>query len=718
MTIPWGEFVVTASAFALVQVMLSAALGRSVPVRVAGALYLWELVAGTTLVMLGWSAMRVLAPTRSLLEVGASRQALLLLFGPAACSLFWPSEMFPTFELVVVWAALVPTWLIAGLVVFAVVRPGRRFGNAIPGWWLRLLGSSAVSVAMTAWIYRSQSKSPAGLVAAHVVVSSVACLLVLLPRRRRSRLPAGELAALAAAAIRSPTDPASRRRVGKSPSARAAILMFLPVFLAPLVSLPRGHGADEGPRDSGDVRAPARQSRPNLILVSLDTLRADHLGSYGYARDTSPHLDRLAAQGVQFDRFQASAPWTLPSHSALFSSRFPGMLPGYRIASGDPNLARWLQQEGYRTAAFTAGKFVDHRRFGDGFDEFHDMYEEEYFLGFTPVFLGSAFFVRRGLHRLGLKAVFLNGLNHWRDSKPGRISSLAGPQRSAAAASEWLRNNAHDEPFFLFYHTFGIHEYYLSTPELQEVADPWCPDYDGLLKGHGVRYGSRMRAEDVEYFVALYDAAIRITDQALGSLLGTIDALGIADRTLLVVTSDHGEGFRPDLGRSWHGRRLHDDLLHVPLILRFPGVLPAGERITELAGQLDLAPTILELLGVPPMPDMLGESMTPRFDGRSAADSHRVFFAETAQFGDIDESWAARRGPYKYIQYQSGAEELYHLESDAEEFSDLIAQSPAATEPLREDIRTYRSLCAGSTEMTDETWELLQELGYAVDRKP
>ena len=139
-----------------------------------------------------------------------------------------------------------------------------------------------------------------------------------------------------------------------------------------------------------------------------------------------------------------------------------------------------------------------------------------------------------------------------------------------------MRRFGREGRFFLFFHTFGVHEYYLNTAEIREEADRFLPGYDGVLRNNNLAYGASMPedASDLRYLESLYDGALHRTDGALALILQALEEADIQDETLVVLTSDHGEGFAPSLHRTWHRKRLHDDLVRVPLILRWPRRLP------------------------------------------------------------------------------------------------------------------------------------------------
>jgi arylsulfatase len=325
----------------------------------------------------------------------------------------------------------------------------------------------------------------------------------------------------------------------------------------------------------------------HIVLVSIDSLRADHLGAYGYPRDTSPHIDALARQGVLFERALSSTSWTLPAHAALFTGVSDGVHGVQRadqaLGSGLPTLAERLREAGYATGAVVSGPFLD-PKFGlhRGFDEYLNCMS----------FLDDDFRPRSG-PRFNLH------LASHRD--------VTGPCVVRQARTWLLRNRARRG--FLFLHFFDVHYDYAPPPGYAERFDP---DYAGGLDAtrfaHNPAIHPDMGRRDLEHLIALYDGEIRATDAHLGEVLTALDELGLAETTLVVVTADHGDAFF-EHGVKGHQKDLHRETLAIPLVLRGPGV-PAGVRRLGPAHITDVAPTILDLAGADEPP--LGDGLTLR----------------------------------------------------------------------------------------------------------
>jgi arylsulfatase A-like enzyme len=318
----------------------------------------------------------------------------------------------------------------------------------------------------------------------------------------------------------------------------------------------------------------AASKMPSVILISLDTLRADRVGAYGHAPAKTPALDVLAASGVMFERAYSPSAWTLPSHASLLYGLYPlSFSPGHPDDWRMPDFAglsirplpEILRERGYLTVAFTGGGFMSPAYgFHRGFDE--------YFMYNPPP-------------------------ENWSGKVMWEIDKECGPERFDghevfARAEEWIGRNR-ERPFFLFVHTYETHDkcpFTVGKDPLTVRPDP----------------GPVGRRAEFDY----YDELIARADRLLDGLLSTLDKLNLAEEVLVIVTSDHGEAFW-EHGFEGHGRekKLYEELVRVPLIFRWPGRLSAGRRVPEPVSLIDVAPSILALLGVPAQPWMHGRTL-------------------------------------------------------------------------------------------------------------
>jgi arylsulfatase A-like enzyme len=412
----------------------------------------------------------------------------------------------------------------------------------------------------------------------------------------------------------------------------------------------------------------------SLILISVDTLRADHLGCYGHERPTSPSLDALAAEGVLFEDVTAPSPWTLPSHASLFTGRYPSR-HGVRtvheaLSRSAPTLAEVLSPLGFENGAVV-----------------------------NVVYLYPVFGLMRGFAQLE------------------RVESVPSPQGDAAEvharARSWLASRR-GRRVFLFLHHYDVHAPYSSEPAYERMFAA----AEGQLRGVDEELGLINRGllrpgpVGIDQLERRYDAGIRQIDDELGRFLAWLEEEGWLEDTLLVVTSDHGEGFL-EHGTVSHGRTQYEEELRVPLILRGPG-LPRGVRVREPVSLVDVAPTLLWLLGVPPPPDLDGRDLRPFWQGAPAA-TERAIFAEAAPALWGTTRLAVRMDSHKLLLDEaSGQRELYDLAKDPGERRDLAAQDPERVRRLEAALHELRRSEAPSTrlQLPPELLERLRALGY------
>jgi arylsulfatase A-like enzyme len=688
-----------ALALAFAEALVGLGGGERLPLAVLLSVYALEAALGLLFLTATLAALAALAPLRPLVLADDARGELLALLLPAAATgALW---LYDQGHLDDPQHALLPAlaWLAAVAAVWLVAaRPLRGAAGPGPGAIRQHLALLA-PLASLPWL---QSEG-----------------LPLLdpgsPLRPALFLVLSALAAVVALAVSPRIAP--RPRPMSVRLATALLPALLLVLAWGLVAAVDAAGDAPAPPGPAPGRTDLPPDRPSVVLVSIDTLRADHVGAHGYRRDTTPALDRLARDGTRFAQALSVAPWTLPAHSALLASRWPGELAGYRVA-GTPTLATLLHDAGYRTVAFTGGYLMARDLFGDGFDLYHDDLEDAWRLGLSPVFLRGALVSRQGLRRLGLRLDLLNPLNGWRlaaSAWGGAIGDYRGPGASARAAARWLRDHGRERPFLLFFHTFGVHDYFRNVAPDRARAGAWLPGYRGPLAGNNLDYGQRLPGgDDLAFLVALYDGAVRSTDDAVGELLDALRAAGLEDRTLVVVTSDHGEGLEPERDRTWHRRRLHDDLLRVPLLVRFPGRVPAGRVVHEQVSLVDVLPTLLDLLGLDPAPGARGRSLRPLLAGPPSGSIGPVpAFADTAEPAERWQAVAVRTSDFKLIRKTAGGGELYRLGDDPGETRNLLATAGPELGPLDRLLDGFRArLDGGGADVDAATRERMRSLGY------
>ena len=447
----------------------------------------------------------------------------------------------------------------------------------------------------------------------------------------------------------------------------------------------------------------------NVILISLDTLRADHLGTYGYTRNTSPNLDRLAENGLVFEQAMSASHWTLPSHAAMLTGKDPvalGVLDSAdTLSSRFETLAEEFDAAGWHTAAFVGSSpnsYIGARR---GFDQGFDLYEH------LPV-------PHRGLDAhllLGLSKLWYKQVEH----------AIGAATHQVDLVGRWLESRP-DAPFFLFLHLFDVHSDAHHLPyeapgeyEGRFISDPSL-DFTGchpsglcaseLLMAYATGdLEARPAPNEIQRMIDLYDGGIAYTDAEIGRLLEALDRHGLREDTVVAITSDHGEAF-------WeHGVPLHRDLhrenLHVPLILEGPGV-PAI-RSGTVVQNLDVGPTLIELAGLGPRTRSLLRVPHGSDDAGRAFSASREQLAWTTNKAKLLATW--RR---EWEELAEGAEVFEGIEELASEQVDPT-DSPlglAMLEWLRTSRLQYASVVgdgAGTTlELTEDDWADLRAIGY------
>jgi arylsulfatase A-like enzyme len=424
---------------------------------------------------------------------------------------------------------------------------------------------------------------------------------------------------------------------------------------------------------------------PNLLLISIDTLRADRLGCYGYGRPTTPFLDRQAERGVLFEDASATSSWTYPSHASLFTGLYPSRNGATqlksRVRTEVTMLAEQLAARGYRVDGVVS----------------------------STLFLGYG--LERGFEDLELV-------------EPG------GPEPSSVTtkAIEWLRASARERPFFLLVHYLDPHSDYSSLPEFEA---PFREPYEGPATGRSeqlfqhVQGYLRFDADDARHLSNLYDAGVRQQDAELEKLFAYLAEAGLAEETVIVLTSDHGEEFL-EHGGVMHGLAQYEESVRVPLLFFGPGV-PAGVRVPTPVSLVDVLPTVLELLALPLPPDLDGLSLRPSWQAAGAPE--RALFVEA----DLDppgpgartmvpgDDLAVRRGRYKLVlDPTSENARLFDLVADPRETRDVAGDQAEIARALGEELKRFRARRAESlpTEPLDAAdLEKLEALGYAGEER-
>jgi arylsulfatase A-like enzyme/tetratricopeptide (TPR) repeat protein len=398
--------------------------------------------------------------------------------------------------------------------------------------------------------------------------------------------------------------------------------------------------------------------RPDILVVTIDTLRADHVGAYGYSGVDTSNLDKLASSGVLFENAVSQVPLTPPSHACMFTGTYPTVhevrdTGGFVLSQSRLTLAEVLREHGWATAAFV-GSAVLSRAFGlnQGFDTYDDKIHEA----------------------------------------AGRSVSLEFPYRRAGEvidrALSWIEGQSGQHPYFLWVHLFDPHTPY-SPPE------PFARRFSNP-----------------------YDGEISYADSELGRLFSAVRKRSESRPVIQVVLSDHGEGLS-DHGEFSHGVFLYDSTLRIPLIMTGPGI-PAGLKVSQQARTIDLMPTLLTILGIEVPKQCQGVSLTPVFSGGQPPTGSSFSYAETL-YPKINMGWAELRAmrtdKWKYV--RAPRPELYDLEKDPRETVNVIEDNREVARELDDVIQSVTSqessetpTVIGATALDPGTAEYLRALGY------
>jgi arylsulfatase A-like enzyme len=406
--------------------------------------------------------------------------------------------------------------------------------------------------------------------------------------------------------------------------------------------------------------------KPNIVLIAADTLRADHLGCYGYVHPTSPRIDALASEGVLAERLFCPGIPTHPSFTTLATGQHPvrhGIVSHggkAQLARQTPVLPELLLQAGYTTCAVD-NLWRAKSWFGRGYEFYID-----------PS-------VRRGL----LLSVSCEEMND--------------------RAIPWLRQNR-ERPFFLFLHYWDPH-YPLTPPpryhHLFYEGDPFDPENRSLETWWEDPLGSLAKdtwlrrpeglITDVDYVTALYDQEIRYLDDGISDLLSVLDELELTETTLVVFLADHGTSLTKH-GIFFEHHGLYDETIRIPLIFRWPGKLPRGARTPQMLHMSDVAPTILEAIGVPRPEDMEGKSAWPLFTREATEGGHRQVVSAECTW---QAKWSLRTETHKLILSRDGGvhggprRELYDLRVDSAEERDVAESEPAVADSMEAELEEW-----------------------------
>lgn len=464
--------------------------------------------------------------------------------------------------------------------------------------------------------------------------------------------------------------------------------------------------------------------RPNVLLISIDTLRADHLSCYGYDKVTTPHLDRLGEEGILFENAYSTAAWTPPAHASMLTGLYPsshGVVDNHRLRKDIPTLAEVFSKSGYRTAGF-----VNNSQVGElvGLEKGHETYME--------VWRGSKgrSIVRRSMNYLVRNAMEAVGLNDH------------GAHRTNQLARDWIRENK-GHAFYMFIH-------YIEPHNPINAPYPFKNKYWQNRNRHGIDKNKlylvaqnplvcftnniRLNREELTALRALYDGEISYIDYKIGELIAFLKKERIYDNTFIIITADHGEHFGEHDLYS-HVASLYEPIIHIPLMMKFPEGFNRQARISGLVQLVDIFPTVIETIGLNQefLRGIQGKSLF-----RTANDPtyHDYIIAEwegripefvSERIRNLDEDPIVkkfretmvmiREGHYKYILKSNGGEELYDLEKDKREENNILEREKEIGKGLRHKVTQWQSSKSElkyekQSSIDEMTKRNLESLGY------
>lgn len=447
---------------------------------------------------------------------------------------------------------------------------------------------------------------------------------------------------------------------------------------------------------SGCVSEELRFPQANVVLITIDTLRADHLGAWGHPADTSPNLDRLASRGVRFAKAISPSSWTLPAHASILTGLHPiehgVQSPTMALPPSAPTLATILDAKGYDT-----------------------------FGAVSHTYLGSRWGFDRGFDRFDETAA--NASVH---------SPVA--ESVVSSALQWFEGRADKStPFFAWLHIFDPHWDYSPSPPFDQRFDP---NYSGSMSGaySSLRPFIRalrppgsadppLSARDLQHLEALYDGEIAYADHQLGRLFHRLESLKALDNTIVVVASDHGEEFMEHGSLEGHQWTLFEEVVHVPFLLRLPSDKAAGKTVTQPVSTVHITPTVLELLGIEGDQNGLTSLITEESPAQEPAPILLDLVSNPPDprgKRSTLHTQALRTETWKLVRDSRGSVALYSKPEIGNETENLAAKEPELLRRLtaeldRQTAALKRLPDAGTQRMSisEATKRRLESLGYA-----
>ena len=409
----------------------------------------------------------------------------------------------------------------------------------------------------------------------------------------------------------------------------------------------------------------ASADAPNILFVVIDSLRADRLSGYGNERNTSPNLDRLASEGVMFERAFSTAPYTAPSHASLLTGYYPyqhGVQWIDRRPTFDgrfPTIAEALREKGYRTGAFSGNRFWFTREqgFGRGFLHFEENFNSPGDMAIRTL-LGQKF-----------EEIVIS---RFLEDYPWRLKA----PRINEGVVKWLENDQ-DRPFFAMINYFDVHDpYFPPQPYRSMYSDKEFPG--GIVNSFQDRYDPVITPDEIQDELDAYDGSISFVDRYFGELMTQIEELGLGDNLLVVVTSDHGEAFG-EHGTFIHANSVYREEIHVPLIMWQPGQIPEGVRISQPVTNAAIPATVISLLESADKSEFPGPPLSRLWESPESASDWPFPLSEMEHWPWMPETSPSQSGSIRslastdwhYIEHEQSGTELYDWNDDPLESDDL-----------------------------------------------
>ncbi len=466
--------------------------------------------------------------------------------------------------------------------------------------------------------------------------------------------------------------------------------------------------------------------KPNVILISIDTLRADHLSCYGYHRETTPNIDKIASDGTIFRRNYSTGVWTPPGHASMLTGLYVsehGVYGENRLNRSIPTIAETLKAHGYQTAGF-----VNNSQVGElvGFEKGHDTFVEVW-KGVKPKSLLKKVFTRTGK--------VIREKFGYEDLGANRTNKLYG---------EWMKENYnHETPFYVFLHYAEPHNpLNPPRPYKNKYIDRSSDNLDiGKIKKVAFNplicfvEDLNLNQDEIEYLKSLYDGEIGYIDSKIAEVIRMLKENNCYDDTMIIITADHGEHFgEHDL---WsHTASLYNEVLHIPLIIKFPKGIDHIREVEDCTQLVDIFPTIMEITGVSEKEQINTSGSSLVCNGNRSDTFHEYIFAEwegripyfiQSRLDDQGSSvnldkiknkmWMISDGKYKYISMENGGKLFFDVINDIKEQNNLVDQYKEIASEMKEVLNEWKKesdkkFNREQREVDEETKKNLEALGY------